>query len=265
MYDDEVDALVAGHRRIKRANDCKVLVEPPVAFLGKFQFNADTTVGAFSYFYSGLAVRMESVGRYCSIAGQVRIGDHEHPIDWMSSSPAYYNDERFAFHPAGVTTRVPEDRCTFRKSAPRIGNDVWIGSRATILRDVTIGDGAIVAADAVVTKDVPPYAIVGGVPAKTIRYRFEPDVIERLMAVRWWRFSPAQLDGIDVTDVEPALDEIERRIADGMEPYEPDWVTLPAITRPVEPEPAPAPPPRGWRRVRQALRPRTRVRRLVNR
>lgn len=69
---------------------------------------------------------------------------------------------------------------------PIIGNDVWIGANAIILQGVTIGDGAIIAAGAVVTKDVPPYAIVGGVPAKVIKYRFSDEVILKLLQIKWW-------------------------------------------------------------------------------
>ena len=69
-----------------------------------------------------------------------------------------------------------------------IGNDVWIGCNATILRGVTIGDGAIVAANAFVNKDVPPYAIVGGVPAKVLKYRFSENIITKLLHLKWWDF-----------------------------------------------------------------------------
>lgn len=263
MNHDEAEQLVQGHRRIKHANDVEVLVEPPATFMKSFQFNAPSRVGAFTYFYSGLAVRLESIGRYCSIAGQVRIGDYEHPIDWLSTSAGQYNEDRFGFHPAGRMSRVPEERCDFRGTAPVIGSDVWIGARVTVLCGVTIGDGAIVAAGAVVAKDVPPYAIVGGVPARVIRYRFDDDTIARLQRVRWWRFSPAQLDGIDVTDVHAALDEVERRIEAGMEPYEPESLSLPLPPAPPAPEPPPPPPPTRLQRVRRAVRPRTRWRKLL--
>lgn len=74
-----------------------------------------------------------------------------------------------------------------------VGNDVWIGFEAVILAGVKIGDGAIIGARAVVTKDVPPYTIVGGVPAKTIRKRFSDEDIATLMALKWWDLSPAQI------------------------------------------------------------------------
>lgn len=70
----------------------------------------------------------------------------------------------------------------------KIGNDVWIGYGVTIVNNVTVGDGAVIAAGSVVTKDVPPYAIVGGVPAKTIRYRFDEEVCKILLELEWWNF-----------------------------------------------------------------------------
>ena len=115
------------------------------------------------------------VGRYTSIAPGVRVVNENHPIDHLSSHPFFYT--------AGTNRRTTT-----------IGNDVWIGHNAIILPGCqNIGDGAIVAAGAVVTRDVEPYAIVGGVPAKVIRYRFEPGKIERLLDSHWWERSPSKL------------------------------------------------------------------------
>lgn len=256
--------LVPGHKRVKVIGGDPVAIEPPVTFSKGFQFSTPTRVGAFTYFYSGLVVACESIGRYCSIAGGVRIGQNEHPLNWLSTSSFQYNNDRFWFHPAGVADRIPEEECDFRGTPPTIGNDVWLGSDVTIQRGVTIGDGAAIASSAVVTKDVPPYAVVGGVPAKVIRYRFEPHVVDELLDLRWWRFSPAQLDGVPFNDIHAAIEEIRRRIADGMEPYAPEWVAIP-----IPPDPAPHPPtpavarPRFFTRLRRKLRLRTRIRRLL--
>ncbi|MGA8851629.1 MAG: CatB-related O-acetyltransferase [Aeromicrobium sp.] len=268
---EEERASVAGHARVHVLAGHTVEVEPPVAFLGRFGFNSSTRVGAFTYLYSGLAVWVGSIGRYCSIAGKIRIGDHEHPTDWLSSSAFQYNEERFSFHPAGLSTRIPEEACDFRGEPPVIGNDVWIGSGVTILRGVTIGDGAVVASSAVVTKDVAPYAIVGGVPARLISHRFDAQTIAELLDLQWWRFSPAQLNGVPFNDIHAAIAEVRQRISAGMQPYAPDWVTLPfpPPAPPPAPEPPtpppPPPPPTRAQRVRRALRPRTRLRRLMSR
>ena len=119
-----------------------------------------------------------SIGRYSSIADQVMIiAGGEHQIDRVTS---------FAFIENWKIEPLYQDVGKKWKGNIHIGNDVWIGNRATILSGVRIGDGAVVAAGAIVVKDVPPYAIVGGNPAKLIRYRFGEDQICALSRIRWW-------------------------------------------------------------------------------
>ncbi len=130
------------------------------------------------------------VGGFSSIASGAFIGGAEHPIYWASTSPVFQRvshsgpNKRFAELP------LPHSKETI------IGSDVWIGHCAIIKAGCRIGDGAVVGAGAVVTKDVPPYAIVGGVPARVIKMRFPEDVIEKLMKIRWWDFSEEQLKTI---------------------------------------------------------------------
>lgn len=117
------------------------------------------------------------IGRFCSIAEGVTILlGGEHRWDWVTTYP--FN-------------AVCDDACQF-KGHPRskgpvvIGNDVWIGRGATVLSGVTIGDGAVIAAGSMVAKSIPPYAIVGGNPARLLRYRFTEDQIAALLQIRWW-------------------------------------------------------------------------------
>ena len=92
-----------------------------------------------------------------------------------------------------------------------IGSDVWIGTKSVIRGGVKVGHGAVIGASSVVTKDVRPYAIVAGSPAKEIRLRFDETTITRLLNSKWWQLDPADMDGIDFNDIEAALNEIESR------------------------------------------------------
>lgn len=130
-----------------------------------------------------------SVGRYSTIAPHVVVVNGTHPTNtFVSTHPVFYSDRNCVDLHYGDVAKFAE----FHYADPHnkmdvvIGSDVWIGYRAILLAGVTIGDGAIVAAGAVVTKDVPPYAIVGGVPAKMIRKRFSDETIELLLREKWW-------------------------------------------------------------------------------
>ena len=136
---------------------------------------SENTRDAQVLFWETTAVADESsnltIGNYCSIATNVRIflgGNHK---PQRVSTWIYSEDDLPAIESNGDVT---------------IGNDVWLGFNATIMSGVTSGDGAVIAANALVTKDVPPYAIVGGNPAKIIKYRFTEEQIERLSKIKWW-------------------------------------------------------------------------------
>lgn len=122
------------------------------------------------------------IGKYCSIASGVRTVRGNHPSkDWVSTHPAFFSPNM----QCGMTYSK-EQRFEEFKAPIEIGNDVWIGDSVLLMDGVEIGDGAIIAAGAVVAKNVPPYAVVGGVPAKTIRYRFDEDQINFLLNLKWW-------------------------------------------------------------------------------
>ena len=140
-----------------------------------------STVGDYWYLGSRCLVAHAEIGKYCSIAPDVVVGLGSHPLaPFVSTHPAFYlRCEQFGWGLADRDYRSPY-------KPTKVGNDVWIGLRAAIRDGVTIGHGAVIGAGAVVIADVPPYAIVAGVPARLIRYRFAPELVRLLLDLRWW-------------------------------------------------------------------------------
>ncbi|SFW36982.1 transferase hexapeptide (six repeat-containing protein) [Selenomonas ruminantium] len=145
-------------------------------------------LGAYTYVANNCIFFNTKIGRFCSIASNVISGHGRHPSrDFVSTSPTFFS----TLKQNGVS--FVEQNCFEEVLPVEIGNDVWIGANVFISDGTKIGDGAIVGAGAVVTEDVPPYAIVGGVPAKLIRYRFNEEQIRFLLDDRWWEKSEDEL------------------------------------------------------------------------
>ena len=137
---------------------------------------------------SGCRVSATDVGPFCSFAPNCLVGSPGHPLEFVSTHPAFFlNDRRFGYD------FIAESRDASEGVRTTIGPDVWLGAGAVVRRGVTIGEGAVIGAGAVVVKDVEPYAIVGGIPAKPIRYRFDEATREALSASRWWEQGEAWL------------------------------------------------------------------------
>lgn len=143
-------------------------------------------LGRYSYVgYDSEVVNCE-IGAFCSIANGFIVGGAKHPMDWVSTSPTFYNVGSGTGHHLGHLI-------IDHTSKTVIGNDVWVGSRAIIMQGLSIGTGAVIGAGAVVTKSVPPYAVVAGCPAKIIKYRFDQNMIDSLLNSQWWLLSDDQL------------------------------------------------------------------------
>ncbi|MBC9207038.1 CatB-related O-acetyltransferase [Roseomonas aerophila] len=197
------------------SNAASVIFEAPVNMAGELAMKGP--IGAYTYVRPRcrLLAGLAGIGRYCSLATGVEIGDGDHPVDWLSTHPFQYGEAWVANRWSKLAEPPPHPRPPL-KPRTLIGNDVWMGTNAIVMRGVHIGHGAIVAAGAVVTKDVPPYAIVGGVPARVIRYRFDRATIVALLRLRWWDYTADSLAGVAFQDVATAIRQVEERQASGV-------------------------------------------------
>lgn len=194
--------------------------------------------GAFSYSHSALALHAE-IGRYCSFGADIAWMKGNHPMEWVTTSPFAYDVVPLSgvqafFADAGATYRhrdliAPEFRVD-------IGHDVWIGDGAMLGTRLKIGHGAVIGARSLVLKDVPAYAVVAGSPARILRYRFPEPLIERLLALEWWRYAPDVLQAVDMTDPERFVEELpriaEERSARVMTPVCLTYADIQAATQP---------------------------------
>ena len=160
----------------------------------------NSKVGDYSYIQSDSTLINTEVGKFCSVGSGVQIGLARHPTQMVSTSPVFYDNTqplpRF-FAKGKVFNNI------FAKTM--IGSDVWIGTDAKIKSGVNVGTGAVIGAGAVVTKDVQPYSIVAGVPAKHIKFRFASETIRQLLDSKWWEFSDASLDALAPDFEDPSV------------------------------------------------------------
>lgn len=210
--------------RFRIGPECRF--ESPCALNSCLLTKTPLKVGAFTTFDgSDLDGRIGDIeiGRYCAVARHVDIGSSRHPTSWLSTSIRQYKAAFLQWeNERGKKMHLIPYR---EKRSTVIGNDVCIYDHVIINSGVTVGDGAIIAAGAVVTKDVPPYAVVGGVPARVLKYRFEPETVKELLELRWWRYDLADFGKIDWSDAKAAIAGIKAAIARGVEPYEAPVVT----------------------------------------
>ena len=183
-------------------------------YIGRWSSVKNTKIGFASYIGSKTTLNNVKIGKFCSIGSGISIIDGKHPTNvFASTHPAFYSVNN-----ASQLNFVSENKfqefsfADDNGTVVEIDNDVWIGNDVRILGGVKIGDGAVVGSCALVTKDVEPYSIVGGVPAKTIKKRFSDDIIQKLLENKWWNKDVEWIrsHAEDFDDVEKLLSEIEK-------------------------------------------------------
>ena len=137
-----------------------------------------SVLGDYSYTGYNTVVKSAEIGKFCSISWNISIGGGAHDFHAVTTHPFPYAVKWGMY--------VTPEKTSYFDEPLRIGSDVWIGSNACILRGLTVGDGAVIGAGSVVTRDVPPYAVVVGNPARVLKYRFSEEIIARLLRLKWW-------------------------------------------------------------------------------
>lgn len=157
----------------------------------------NSCIGNYSYINPRSTIwPCTEIGRYCSISSGCSIGAPRHNMEWLTTIPI----DRIDVHP---------EYCENKKQKTIISNDVWIGANAVIKAGLHIGNGAVIGAGAVVTKNVPDYAIVAGVPAKIIRYRFNQAQIHKLLDTKWWELEPETIRTLTYQNIDKCLEELQ--------------------------------------------------------
>ncbi|WP_313201762.1 CatB-related O-acetyltransferase [Pseudomonas sp.] len=181
-------------------------IETPI-FLGKnSSIGHRSNIGKYAFINAECIIYANvTMGRYCALGRFVEVGLAKHPLNFLSTHHLTISTSPFLRDPDfSQSTKIPWDvhPCT------TIGNDVWIGAKACIASGITVGDGAVIAAGAIVTKDVPPYCIVGGNPARVIRTRFNDELIDRLLQLKWWDLPLSLTKSLPFDDIEACLQQI---------------------------------------------------------
>src|SRR5262249_3513134 len=186
----------------------KSTIRGPLFLNKNSQVGPDVDAGKYFGMNESCFIARASIGAFCAIGARTAINPFNHPSAWLSIHEFQYHPNSFDWVDE-YNDFVRLERTPDMFKHVTVGSDVWTGHNVNVMAGVNVGDGAIIAASSVVTKDVPPYAIVAGVPATVKRYRFPEKTIERLLRLKWLDLELSELSGLPCRDVERCLDRIE--------------------------------------------------------
>lgn len=188
----------------------ETILEKPVKIYKYVDIGVNNKIGKYTYIrpYSYTSKNTE-IGRFCSIGDYVILGASKHPTDWLSTHTFQY-DVNTKF-PGSDLYELTEAKKFSSNAKTIIGNDVWIGSRAIIMQGVTVGDGAVIGAGAIISKDVPPYTIVVG-SNQILRKRFSDSVINDLLELKWWDLDYEVISKLDFPNVDACISQLKKLV-----------------------------------------------------
>lgn len=192
--------------------DADKLIMMEKSELGRRNLIRSSSIGRGTYTGTNTIIKFTEIGKYCSLSWNLSIGGGSHDYTHTSMYTDYWYKRTFNIA-LPIAPNTDTDQKETGKYRTHIGNDVWIGAGAQILSGITIGDGCVIGAGAIVTKDVPPYSIVTGIPGKITKKRFSDDVINLLLKIRWWDWDERKIiENIDLLRNQPTVDTLLKYI-----------------------------------------------------
>lgn len=206
----KVSHINGGRISIEAKIDSKININHPVYISPRVELHKNVEIGKYTFInYDTVVYKNVKIGRYCSIGRNCEIGLSSHPVEFLSTHLFQIKDNNLFSNAHGYEELNKIDWIEHKNVI--IGNDVWIGSKVSIMNGINIGNGAIIGTGSIVTRDVEPYTIIIGAPAKIIRKRFTDIIIKELEYLKWWELNFEDLGDINFSNVEETIKILKHR------------------------------------------------------